>query len=106
MTILRTPLVRSQPGYDLKLDGYQTEHIAFGSEVLYRNLFLGVRLMDEEIAFATMPCATGACACGEGTPAYPGAYGCPDHLIAKAVHEAASTATRVVTSVEAWSTSP
>jgi hypothetical protein len=45
-TILRSQLVRSQLGYDLNLDGYDTEHISFANEVVYRNPFLGCRLMD------------------------------------------------------------
>ena len=51
-TILRSSLVRSQLGYDLNLDGFDTEHISFDGRVVYRNPFLGLRLMDEEIAIA------------------------------------------------------
>ncbi|MBA3528427.1 MAG: gfo/Idh/MocA family oxidoreductase, partial [Propionibacteriaceae bacterium] len=51
-TIVRTPLVRRQTGYDLDLDGFDTHHITFGSEVLYRNPYLGRRWMDDEIAIA------------------------------------------------------
>jgi hypothetical protein len=58
-TILRTPLVRFQLGYDPNLDGDDTEYIAFGSEALYRNPFIGLCLMDEEMALATLLHATG-----------------------------------------------
>jgi predicted dehydrogenase len=101
-TILRSPLVRCQLGYDLSLDGFDTEHIAFDGEVVYRNPFLGFRLMDEEIALATMLCATGAWARDESPPPYSLAEGCQDHLIALAIDEAVERGTRVVTAVEDW----
>ena len=54
-------MTRSQLGYDLNLDGYNdTEHISFDGDVVYRNPYLGIRLMDEEIALATLLTATGA----------------------------------------------
>jgi predicted dehydrogenase len=102
-TILRSPLVRSQLGYDLNLDGYDTEHISFEGEVLWRNDFLGARLMDDEVADAAIMVATAAWAKGEGPPPYPLAEGCQDHLVALAIEEAASTGRNVVTGVEAWS---
>jgi predicted dehydrogenase len=101
-TILRSALVRSQLGYDLNLDGYDTEHIAFDGEVVYRNPFLGLRLMDEEIAIASLLTATGAWARDEGPAPYPLAQGCQDHLIALAVEESAATGGPVVTGVEPW----
>lgn len=100
--ILRSSLVRSQLGYDLNLDGYDTEHIAFEGEVVYRNPFLGLRLMDEEIAIATILTATGAWARDEGPAPYPLADACQDHLVSLAVEEAAERGERVVTEVEAW----
>jgi predicted dehydrogenase len=101
-TVLRSPIVRSQLGYDLNLDGYDTEHISFEGEVLWRNDFLGARLMDDELADAAMMVATAAWAKGEGPPPYPLAEGCQDHLVALAIEEAASTSRTVVTGVEAW----
>ena len=40
-TILKSPILRSQLGYDLHLDGYDTEHLSFEGQVLWRNPFLG-----------------------------------------------------------------
>ena len=40
-TIVRSAIVRRQTGYDLDLDGFDTDHITFGSDVLYRNPFQG-----------------------------------------------------------------
>src|SRR4029077_12329254 len=77
-TILRSSLVRSQLGYDLNLDGYDTEHISFDGRVVYRNPMLGLRLMDEEIAIATMMVATAQWVRGEGPAPYPLADGCQD----------------------------
>jgi predicted dehydrogenase len=42
--LVRTPLLRRQTGYDLDLIGYDTEHITFGSRVLYRNPYPGSAL--------------------------------------------------------------
>ena len=46
--------MRRQTGYDLDLDGFDTDHITFGVEVLYRNPYQGQRWNDEEIAIATL----------------------------------------------------
>ncbi|WP_377270503.1 Gfo/Idh/MocA family protein [Peterkaempfera sp. SMS 1(5)a] len=101
-TITRSALVRSQLGHDLNLDGYDTEHIAFEGDILYRNPFLGARLMDEEIAIASMMTATGAWARGEGPAPYPLAEACQDHLIALAVEESAAVGATVRTGAEPW----
>jgi len=101
-TVLTSSLVRSQLGYDLNLDGYDTEHIAFDGEVVYRNPFLGARFSDEDIAIATVLGATGAWARDEGAPPYPLADGCQDHLIALAIAESEATGTKVETGTEAW----
>jgi predicted dehydrogenase len=101
-TVLRSPLVRSQLGYDLNMDGFDTEHISFEGEVVWRNEFLGARLMDDELADAAIMAATAAWARDEGPAPYPLAEGCQDHLVSLAIDEAASTGKRVVTGLEAW----
>jgi len=101
-TILRSPLVRVQLGYDLNMDGFDTEHISFEGEVVWLNQFLGARLMDDELADAAIMTATAAWAKDEGPPPYPLAEGCQDHLVSLAIDEAASTGAKVVTGVEAW----
>jgi len=100
--VLRSPLVRSQLGYDLNLDGFDTEHISFEGQVLWHNDFLGARLMDDELADAAIMVATAAWARDEGPAPYPLAEGCQDHLVALAIDEAVSTGQKVVTGVEAW----
>jgi predicted dehydrogenase len=101
-TILTSSLVRSQLGYDLNLDGYDTEHISFDGEVVYRNPFPGLRFADEDIAITTLLCAAGAWARDEGAAPYPLADGCQDQLIALAIDEAAASGAKVVTGAEPW----
>ena len=97
-TLVRTPLVRRQTGYDLDLIGYDTEHISLGSEVLYRNPYPGRRWMDEEIAMATLLERTASWVRGEGPEPYPLAEGAQDQQIALAIEESADSDTTVTTS--------
>jgi predicted dehydrogenase len=53
-TVVRSPLVRRQTGYRLDLDGFDTDHITLGAQVLYRNPYPGHRWNDEEIAIASL----------------------------------------------------
>ena len=101
---MRTPLVRRQTGYDLDLDGFDTDTITLGDEVLFRNPYPGRRLNDEEIAIA--PCWTDG---GLGPrrrrrrrTRWPRAP--QDHLIALAVEEAADTdrTVTVTAALEIW----
>lgn len=101
-TVVRTPLVRRQLGYDLDLDGFDTDHITFGDAVMYRNPYPGRRWMDEEIAIGTLLEATGAWVRGEGPEPYPLAEGAQDHLIALAIEESAASDQPVTTDREAW----
>jgi predicted dehydrogenase len=102
-TLVRTPLVRRQTGYDLDLIGYDTEHITFGSEVLYRNPYPGRRWMDDEIAMATLLERMADWVRGEGPEPYPLAEGAQDQQLALAIEESADSDTTVTTSREAWS---
>jgi predicted dehydrogenase len=102
-SLVRTPLVRRQTGYDLDLIGYDTEHISIGSEVLYRNPYPGRRWMDEEIAMATLLERTASWVRGEGPEPYPLAEGAQDQQLALAIEQAADSDTTVTTSSEAWS---
>ncbi len=72
-TIIRSPLLRYQLGHDLNLDGHDTEHISFEGHVVWRNPFIGARLMDDEIAIASMMVATGAWPPGRPPALPPGA---------------------------------
>ncbi len=102
-TLVRTPLVRRQTGYDLDLAGYDTEHISFGSEVLYRNPYPGRRWMDDEIAMATLLERTASWVRGDEPEPYPLAEGAHDQQLALAIEQSADSDITVVTSGEAWS---
>lgn len=112
-TVLRSSIVRRQLGYDLDLDGYDTEHLSFEGEVLWRNPFLdhaddaargrGWRLSDEELAIATSLRQAAGWALGEGPGPYPLADACQDHLLSLAVHEAAATGRTVRAHPAPWS---
>jgi predicted dehydrogenase len=102
-TLVRTPLVRRQTGYDLDLIGYDTEHISLGSEVLYRNRYLGRRWMDDEIALATLLERTADWVRGEGPQPYPLAEGAHDQQIALAIEESADRDSTLTTTHEGWS---
>jgi predicted dehydrogenase len=90
-TIIRTPLVRRQTGYDLDLDGFDTDTITLGDRVLFRNPYMGRRLNDEEIAISALLERMAAWVRGEGPAPYPLAEGAHDHLVALAVEQAADT---------------
>jgi predicted dehydrogenase len=101
-TLVSTPLVRRQTGYDMDLDGFDTDTITFGDEVLYRNPYPGRRWSDEEIAIGTLLDSTATWVRGEGPEPYPLADGAQDHLIALAIEQAVATDRTVTTSEEAW----
>ena len=101
-TVVRSPLIRRQTGHDLDLDGFDTDHITLGAELLYRNPFPGRRWNDDEVATATILRATAAWVRGDGPPPYPLAEGAQDHLVALAIEESADTDRTVTTTTEAW----
>jgi predicted dehydrogenase len=101
-TIVRSPLVRRQIGYDLDLDGYDTDHLTFEGRVVYRNGLLGLRLSDDEIAVSTLLLDMAAW-CEDGGPApYPLADACQDHMLALAIESAAASGEVVTTTKEDW----
>ncbi|MEV6344217.1 Gfo/Idh/MocA family oxidoreductase [Actinoplanes sp. NPDC051851] len=102
-TVTRTPLVRRQSGHDLDLNGFDTETIALGDRVVYRNPFPGLRLNDDEIATLTLLSAMLTWVRGEGPPPYPLAEGLQDQALALAVEESAETGREILTRLEAWS---
>jgi hypothetical protein len=101
-TIVRSPLVRRQTGHDLNLQGFDTDHIALGAEVLFRNPYVGLRFNDDEIATAAMLQAMAAWVRGDGPEPYPLAEGAHDHLVALAIENAADTDRTVTTTEEPW----
>ena len=101
-TVLHGRLERRQTGHDLDLDGYDTQHIAFGAKVLWRNPFEGLRWADEEIAIGSLLLGMAGWVRGEGPPPYPLAQGCQDHALALAIHQAVATAEAVRVEPGPW----
>jgi predicted dehydrogenase len=101
-TIVRSAIVRRQTGYDLDLDGFDTDHITFGSDVLYRNPYQGQRWNDEEIAIATLLQDTATWLRDGGPEPYPLADGLQDHRLALAIEEAADNDTTAHVTDEPW----
>lgn len=101
-TIVRSPIVRRQIGHDLDLEGFDTDHLTFGSDVLYRNPFPGRRWNDEEIAIATILLDTASWVAGDGPEPYPLAEGIQDHRISLAIEQAADLDTTVEVTDEPW----
>ncbi len=101
-TIVRSPIVRRQTGHDLDLDGFDTDHITFGADVLYRNPYQGQRWSDEEIAIATLLRDMAAWVADQGPPPYPLAEGMQDHRIALAIDEAVQRDATAVVAEEPW----
>jgi predicted dehydrogenase len=101
-TIARTPLVRRQTGHDLDLAGFDTDHITFGGQVVFRNRYAGLRFNDDEIATAALLHAMAAWVRGAGPAPYPLAEGMHDHAVGLAIEEAAATGRTVTTTAEPW----
>jgi predicted dehydrogenase len=101
-TFTVSPILRRQLGYDLDLDGYDTDHIVFDGSVVWRNEFLGARFSDEEIAIATLLRRTAAWVAESGPAPYPLAEASQDHLVALAIEESAASGAPVRTEREPW----
>jgi len=94
--------VRRQTGYDLDLDGFDTDHITLGAEVLYHNPYQGRRWNDGETTIASLLEAMAAWVRGDRPPPYPLTEGAQDHWVAPAVEVAAESGETVVTTPQAW----
>jgi predicted dehydrogenase len=101
-TFASSQLVRRQLGYDLDLDGYDTDHISFDGEVVYRNPYRGLRLADDEIAVASLLSAMAKWCRRDGPPPYPLAEGSQDHLVSLAIDAGLASGGTVTTTTENW----
>ena len=100
--ILESSFRRRQSGYDLDLEGYDTEWITLDGQELWRNPLLGLRLADEDVAIASIMLATAAWVRQEGPAPYPLATACHDHALALAVDEAVASGTPVTVEPGPW----
>jgi hypothetical protein len=104
-SFLSSPLIRRQLGYDLDLDGYDTDHISFEGKIVYRNQYSGLRLADDEIAVASLLCGMAKWCRQDGPPPYPLAEGSQDHLVSLAIDASlAAGGAAVITTAEKWAT--
>ena len=100
--IVESDFRRYQLGYDLNLDGFDTEHISLNGKVLYKNPFVGLRLMDEEIAIGTMMVKMAEWIAGKDLAPYPLREASQDQLIALAIDESVSSGKVVQIPREIW----
>lgn len=101
-TLTTTDLVRRQTGHDLDLDGYDTDHIAYAGQVVYRNPVFGHRWNDDEVATATLLLQTADWVRGEGPEPYPLADGCYDHQVGLAIDAAVDSGATVELEPTPW----
>lgn len=100
--IVESEFRRYQLGYDLNLDGFDTEHISLNGAVVYKNPFIGLRLMDEEIAIGTMMVKMSDWISGNAAAPYPLREAAQDQLVSLAIDESVQTSKTVQTVREAW----
>ena len=100
--ITTSRIERYQLGYDLNLDGFDTEHLSFDGTVVFKNPFTGLRFMDEEIAIAQLMVQMADWINGNAKPPYPLSEGCQDQLISLAMEQANTSGTRVKVGKQNW----
>jgi len=103
-TIVASPPERRQLGYDLDLDGFDTDHVSLGDHILYRNPCSGLRLNDDEIAVCDLLLAMDAWSKGRGPEPYPLAQGCQDHQLGLGIEGALATGGDIRTTSQPWCT--
>ena len=100
--ITTSRIERYQLGYDLNLDGFDTEHLSFDGRVVFKNPFIGLRFMDEEIAIAQLMVQMADWIEGKTKAPYPLNEGCQDQLISLAMDESITTGKNVLVDKQKW----
>jgi predicted dehydrogenase len=100
--ITTSKIERYQLGYDLNLDGFDTEHLSFDGKVVFKNPFTGLRFMDEEIAIAQLIVQMADWIDGHSKPPYPLSEGCQDQLISLAMDESTASGKSITTQKLDW----
>ena len=100
--ITTSRIERYQLGYDLNLDGFDTEHLSFDGRVVFKNPFTGLRFMDEEIAIAQLMVQMADWIEGKTKAPYPLNEGCQDQLISLAMDESITTGKNVLVDKQKW----
>ena len=100
--ITTSKIERYQLGYDLNLDGFDTEHLSFDGTVVFKNPFIGLRFMDEEIAIAQLMVQMADWIEGNAKPPYPLNEGCQDQLISLSMDESITTGKNILVDKQKW----
>jgi predicted dehydrogenase len=100
--ITTSKIERYQLGYDLNLDGFDTEHLSFDGQVVFKNPFVGLRFMDEEIAIAQLMIQMADWINGNAKPPYPLNEGCQDQLISLAMNDSIASGKSITTQKQDW----
>jgi len=100
--ITSSKIERYQLGYDLNLDGFDTEHLSFDGQVVFKNPFVGLRFMDEEIAIAQLMVQMADWINGNAKPPYPLSEASQDQLVSLAMDESIATGKTVTTQKQDW----
>ena len=100
--ITTSKIERYQLGYDLNLDGFDTEHLSFDGQVVFKNPFVGLRFMDEEIAIAQLMVQMADWIDGNAQPPYPLSEASQDQLISLAVDESIASGKSVTIQKQDW----
>jgi predicted dehydrogenase len=100
--ITTSRIERYQLGYDLNLDGFDTEHLSFDGKVVFKNPFTGLRFMDEEIAIAQLMVQMADWIEGKAKPPYPLSQASQDQLISLAIDESIASDKTITTDKQAW----
>ena len=100
--ITTSRIERYQLGYDLNLDGFDTEHLSFDGKVVFKNPFTGLRFMDEEIAIAQLMVQMADWIEGKAKPPYPLSQASQDQLISLAIDESIASGKTITTDKQAW----
>ena len=100
--ITTSRIERYQLGYDLNLDGFDTEHLSFDGTVVFKNPFTGLRFMDEEIAIAQLMVQMADWMERNAKPPYPLNEGCQDQLISLSMDGSITTGKNILVDKQKW----
>jgi predicted dehydrogenase len=102
-TPVTSRIERAVTGLGMNYEGTDLTALTFEGRVVFRNLFEGGRLSDDDIGTAELLSQTGAWTRGDGDAPYPLAQGMHDHHVGIAMEESVKTGAAVHTGDEPWS---
>lgn len=102
LTPVTSRIERAMTGQGMNYEGLELTHLSLDGRIIFRNRFLGARLMDDDIAVAELLERTGGWARSAGEAPYPLAEAMHDHHVGLAIEESARTGAPVELSSEPW----